>query len=249
MQNNQPLQGKTEAKGTGSFRLPLDVRHLLGPAKLPQPPRLHRLTLQEYANVRSLCLTVTLLQLLLAGVGYLQGWFPHGFLLPAFFSALIVALVTFLTHRFLVPRSRVALWVAVLMIICGGQAVLWAEYLLLADGQNHWMVVSACGLAIVLLLLPLTHSLVWLVLGIVSVGLTGLLPGATDENIRMLMLVLMPVLVLGGFARYVLAQKAAVERGRESTLRELALIRAETADQEERVQYEQEQRKQESSTQ
>jgi len=243
MQNNQPLQGKTETKGSGSYRVPLDVRHLFGQAKLAQSPRLHRLTLQEYANVRNLCLTVTLLQLLLAGIGSLQGWFPHGFLLPALFSALIVALVTLLTHRLLIPRSRLALWVAVLMIICGGQAVLWAEHLLLANGQNQWIAVSGSGLAIVLLLLPLTHSLIWLALGIVSVGLTVLLPVAASERIWLLMLMLMPVLVFGVFVRLVLAKKAAAERGRERTLRELALIRAETADQEERIQYEQEQRK------
>ncbi len=243
MQNNQPLEGKTENKGSGSFRVPLDVRHLLGPAKLPQAPRLHRLTSEEYANVRNLCLAVSLLQLLLAAAGYLQGWFPRGFLLPALFSALMVGLVTFLTHRLLIPRSRLGLWVAVLMVICGGQAVLWAEHLLLAGGQHHWMAISGSALAIVLLLLPMTHSLIWLALGVVAVGLTALLPGASPERVWFLMLLLMPVLVIGTFVTYVLAKKALAEQDREATLREVALIRAESADQEERIQYEQEQRK------
>jgi len=221
-------------------RLPLDVRHLFGRVPTSQA---HPLTPQEYANVRRLCLLAVCVQLLAAGVGVVQAWLPREFLLTALFSTLIVALVAYLTQRLLIPRSRLVLWIAVLMFVCGGQAVLWAEYLLLGAHANDWIAVTGAAVAIILLLLPLTHSLLWLVLGLAAVGATAWLPGVEPDRVQFLLLLLASGVLFGGFANRLLARKAVAEEDRERTLREVALIKAETADQEERIQYEQEQRK------
>jgi len=227
-------------------RWPFDVRHLLDKGRTRLSGYTHEysrlLGPGEFANLRNLALIAVFVSMLLAAVLHGLQQMPDRYAIPIELLGLVVAVFLVISRHMLLSRSRLGVWQAVVMLACAVQALLWLAFLLGGLAPQAAPPTELSLLAMVLLLTPLIYRLV------VFIGVLVLMTVASawlaEQPMQQLLIlaVLLTMLVMGLVASVQLARKRQLELQEQESAKAMAQLKAELADEHERLQYAQRQR-------
>jgi signal transduction histidine kinase/CheY-like chemotaxis protein/HPt (histidine-containing phosphotransfer) domain-containing protein len=227
-------------------RLPSDVRHLLDKGRTRLSGYTHEysrlLGPGEFANLRNLALIAVCVSMLLAAVLHGLQQLPERYAIPIELLGLVVAVFLVLSRHMLFSRSRLGIWQAVVMLACTSQALLWLAFLLHGVEPQAAPATQVSLLAMVLLLTPLIYRLFIFIS--VLVLMTVVSAWMAEQPLQQLLIVavLLTMLVMGLVASVQLARKRQLELQEQELAKAMAQLKAELADEHERLRHAQQQR-------